>query len=621
MNIRTKDILDCLPLLASALGDKYGIEVRIGGDKACTDGRIIHLPGLPLDDDKELIKEVKGYIDHEAAHIRHTDFDAIKRAGLTAVEKHIMNSIEDWRVEGELCRLYPGCRRNLDELIRKYFVEGDEGAGENPALSVLNYILLTIRSWNVEEVKKTLGKIADSIEASYPGLLAGLDSLLDRIGGHCPDTRAAIDHAKDIAAYIGQWEKANIQEGNGTNKNGREAAGPKADNQARHSAASKSNMSDKDEAAKEEEGGSENAATSASQKAENPLQTRTGSDNPVPESHKDGQAMRNDGQMSDMSDKKTEYEDGNENIFSGEVGASQGEADVDAGLFEKMGSALADGGLAGLGEKLANELMEKSEPCHKKGLELAVATDVWSKRLGQDEKRDAMRGCNALRQRLCALLQARSLCGRYLGRNGCLETRALYRLSIGNARVFAKRSERPGLETAVHILLDRSISMAGKPICVARQASYALARALSGIKGVNIAVSAFPAYIGKDSSLAVIPIVRHGEMARDNFGMDASGGTPLAGALWWVIHTLQAQKETRKLIIIITDGAPDDFPSARQAIVKAEKLGMDVFAIGILTDSVAGLVGRNGQTIKNVDDLPAAMFDLLSNVLPGGRIK
>jgi len=38
-HIRNKDVLRCLPLLASVLGDQYGVEVRIGGDRAATNGR------------------------------------------------------------------------------------------------------------------------------------------------------------------------------------------------------------------------------------------------------------------------------------------------------------------------------------------------------------------------------------------------------------------------------------------------------------------------------------------------------------------------------------------------------------------------------------------------------
>lgn len=72
--IRMKDIMKSLPLVASVLGERYGVEVRIGGDSAFTNGRVIQLPSLPHDSDEGVLALARGFLDHEAAHIRHTDF-------------------------------------------------------------------------------------------------------------------------------------------------------------------------------------------------------------------------------------------------------------------------------------------------------------------------------------------------------------------------------------------------------------------------------------------------------------------------------------------------------------------------------------------------------------------
>ena len=57
--LKQKDIMDCLPLLASVLGNQYGVTVEIGGSEAYTDGKTIHLPALPLDSEPELITMIK----------------------------------------------------------------------------------------------------------------------------------------------------------------------------------------------------------------------------------------------------------------------------------------------------------------------------------------------------------------------------------------------------------------------------------------------------------------------------------------------------------------------------------------------------------------------------------
>lgn len=117
-----------LPLVASVLGDKYGVNVIVGGDQACTDGKTIYLPRLPLDTDSTLLSLAKGFLDHEAAHIRHTDFAALKAAKFTPFEKHIWNIIEDWRVENQLIRIFPGCRPHFRWLIEYHFGEDAETA-------------------------------------------------------------------------------------------------------------------------------------------------------------------------------------------------------------------------------------------------------------------------------------------------------------------------------------------------------------------------------------------------------------------------------------------------------------------------------------------------------------
>ena len=95
--IRTKDIMSCLPLLACILGKQYNITVEIGGTQAYTDGRTIHIPALKMDTDDIFIKMTRSYLDHEAAHIRYTDFQLLQQANLRRLQFHIFNIIEDWR--------------------------------------------------------------------------------------------------------------------------------------------------------------------------------------------------------------------------------------------------------------------------------------------------------------------------------------------------------------------------------------------------------------------------------------------------------------------------------------------------------------------------------------------
>ena len=142
MNIETYN--RSLPLLAAALSDQRGIRVEVGGDKAYTDGKTIHLPCLPLDADESLLGAARGYIDHESAHVLFSDFGVLERVTLTPIEKHFANAIEDVRIESLMSERFPGCAGNFRETAR--YVLLDKGTtATDPALAAVNYVLYRLR--------------------------------------------------------------------------------------------------------------------------------------------------------------------------------------------------------------------------------------------------------------------------------------------------------------------------------------------------------------------------------------------------------------------------------------------------------------------------------------------
>ena len=231
--IKNKDVINCLPLLASVLGDRYGVQVQIGGHEACTNGKIIRIPSLPIDCGKTALALAKGYIDHESAHIRHSDFGVIRQPGLDKSTLYLCNAIEDWRVERRISAIYPGCRQNLDWLIRRFFVEEEDArAGEkSPALGVLSYVLLTVRSWDVTEVNGPRTRTRAQVEKAYPGLAEKLDAVLDRVRYDCPDTADALEAARKLVEIIRTFqpeEPEKEQQGGGHKQNGKKQGGQQA---------------------------------------------------------------------------------------------------------------------------------------------------------------------------------------------------------------------------------------------------------------------------------------------------------------------------------------------------------------------------------------------------------
>ena len=132
----------------------------------------------------------------------------LKGMRLTPVEKYLWNAIEDWRVEHEIIKRYPGCREHFIWLIRHFFLKDteEEKAGENdsPAFSVLNYVLLTLRSWDVPELFYRCEKEADILEKHWPGLRSSIDAIMRDIPARCRSTQDSLDFAQNILRLIEQ---------------------------------------------------------------------------------------------------------------------------------------------------------------------------------------------------------------------------------------------------------------------------------------------------------------------------------------------------------------------------------------------------------------------------------
>lgn len=563
--IRNRDILNCLPLLASALGDRYGVQVRIGGSKAFTDGKIIHLPSLPLDCGKTAIAMAKGYIDHESAHIRFTDFDCFRKIAGQPVVRQFCNFIEDWRVEKRLSELYPGCKANLAWLIRHVFLEEQKAGEENPAFSVLNHVLLTVRSWDVAELKTPLAELSMGIEKAFPGLLAQIDNVLSRVRLNCSDTLAAMTYAIELAEILKAYVHLNLTdfENDEAQQSQLGLVGDSNDN-----ADTGSQDGENQESVEKTAGKKEGAQT----KQNNSLNSQIEADCGASSSH-----------INDVNDLKS--------------------------LFTKSGDELP----GSLGELLAERLQENACDSDGHGLTVARSFERSLEPLPLEEKLAALECSNALRQRLAGLLQAQEYKSATLSRRGRLATDRLYRLSTGNPKIFRKEAIANGLSVAAHILLDASYSMEGEAIMLARQACFAAAKALYSIKGVSPAVTVFPA----NSEGGVYSVLKHGENLTDRFKVEACGGTPLAPALWWVAQDLYPLSETRKIIVVVTDGVPENPDAVEAAIKRITALGIELYGIGIEMQGVKRFF-RNNRVITGLAELAPAIFGLLQNTLLRG---
>lgn len=525
-----------LPLIASMLGNKLGVKVDIGNrENVCTDGNTIYLPALPVDADEELYYLVNSFIDHESAHIRFTDFQILDNANMSPFEKHIWNSIEDWRIEHELVKRYPGCREHFNWLIRHVFKTKDNGkAGDNPpAFSVLNYILLTLRSWDVPELKTECAEEALVIENHWPGLQGKLDNILNQLPDNCHSTGDSIEYARKIVALLEEVDDSTPQ----------------------------SSQEQSDNSSSQEE--TEKSAQLLPAATQNARQENTSS-----------QAAR--GSL--------------DRLLNGT------EEDLPQLFDEQLAEALNS--------------IRKNNPY--RGTRIAVEGQLEIHPLPENLRLESLSASRALRTRLQALMQARTLRRTAPGRYGRLDGRLLHRLSVQNPRVFLRREEKPGINTAVHILLDISASMHDS-IRLATSACYAVASALSGIPGINVGVTAFPAHT-PDNIPAVCPLVQHGQRVGIDFDVPAAGVTPLAEALWWTAGQMVPLKECRKILLLVTDGLPDNPEKVTEALLLLKQFGIKPVGIAICSPALADILPIQAE-VNNLNELAGAMFDILHTLL------
>lgn len=534
-------IIKSLPLLASILGRKYGVQVRIGGDKAFTNGNIIQLPSLPLGCDEDLLGLIRGYVDHEAAHIRDTDFDALKTANLTPLEKHIWNTIEDWRVENVLAAIYPGCRENFQWLIKHFFLpkpvkRKSKSPPADPAMLILEWLLITVRSWDVTDLSAERDFLRASVEIYYPGLTHELEPVLRLIPKNCSSTLEAFGFACGITDIIRKYahfmEQQQSQAGQG--------------------------------------------ATSIS----------LGS--------------------SDQPDVKVDPAQALQSL-------------------QNMLSAGLDAFPDGLGEQLC-QLLSSTRKQGVDRVQVAVATRKSTQPLSEDDINDSRQATTALRTRLQALMQSTHSFRNHSGYVGALDTRKLHTLAAGNTKIFLRKGEKMGVNTAIHILLDTSGSMNGNPIVLASKACFAVVSALNSIKGINVGVTAFPGSRTQDLPSqqghwqTVAPILLHGQKLHNQFSIGTGGSTPMDTALWWVLQQLHPMTEPRKMVLLITDGEPDEQEPTLTAIRVIKGFGLEVYGIVIKTMSIQTLLpGRGSKVINDISELAPFMFEILHDALIGGH--
>jgi Mg-chelatase subunit ChlD len=627
--MRRTTLLNALPIVASALGRKYGVAVEIGGRDAMTNGHKIILPALPLDDQKAALLAY-GYLDHEAGHVRLTDF-ADAQPDLTAASplKHqLWNIFEDIRIEQAMGQMFPGCRINLDRLTRQLVADGifEVPSEAQPVKVLQSYLLYTLRSSVLGQQALTpLALICEDLLSRLFSLelRVRLSMILGKVSG-LRSTRDALRLADEVIELLEQELQAPEHSGMG------DQAQDSSNNEERApcSGSSSAESGPPDTGKGHEENSASGRESSGAQGIEDqPRRSQADEESP------------NDTPPSGSSEETTENDElETSSSINGNFGGPNQDANPAPAVRDEMTGA---GGLVrriatderalrqilttdpskfapDFGSVLSQQLQKscaKSNDHHSKNVRVALVEPPpeGTPAQGQALITEVKNQTRALLTRLEALVQAfrqersrLSLCGKHI------DTRELHRLAVSDLRVFSTLRRRQTVNTAVQIVLDASSSMKDSRIEVARRSALSAALALQSIPGTAVNCAAF----AKKHHVTVLTCFgeRVEPTASRYAAIEAEGGTPMAEALWWCATALLFRQEERKVLLVITDGEPNDRNAARDIIQRYLNSGIEAIGLGIELPLIEDLFPTS-QIIHSVQQLPKALFGLLEQAL------
>ncbi|NKC01819.1 MAG: hypothetical protein GKR90_25420 [Pseudomonadales bacterium] len=198
--------------------------------------------------------------------------------------------------------------------------------------------------------------------------------------------------------------------------------------------------------------------------------------------------------------------------------------------------------------------------------------------------------------------------------------RDVHRIALDDPRIFRRKVRQPAVNTAVVELKDVSSSMRDR-ILIANDATLATSLALSEVKNVEHSVAAFPAKERGESIEVVKDFDESTSRVSSRFNTSAHGGTPMAEALLWAGWQLSKRREHRKIIVVSTDGHPDDAdsstgecPVTKSVIEHLRTSGIEIHGLMIDTTDKYNLFDSS-RTITHISELTSAYVELFERVL------
>jgi len=666
---------------SAVFGRKSDVRVVFKGEDAMTDGSTIILPAITHGKDisDEAMQVLRGYTDHEAGHVRHSDMPFILDFNTKCIEqnnmllKSLANALEDIWLEKRVRAEYPGAEANIKataDAVNREFLEAfgsgriDEAQVQDPL-----FIAPVAITWGGR-----LPYVGETCESCLDILPDALRERLDVWVGRVDD---CVD-SRDVCALALEIEKelrdSDTERSEGSRSEAVEAPTDKSSGSGDERSDSPSDapppMSGESESGSEGDAeGDAEGASGDSPASEGEGGSEGDSEGGSDDERSEGDGERSDGERSELSRSEGSGDEAKE----GEAGDGEDERrDVlehvrsvaspdkvyEAEMRAAVETMLHEEGLDRGGDEYLPYSTEEDRCHHRSNRRTAIGRKL-SKHAKEgageyDRRLAAMQGdVNAVRRQLERALMAKMNRDWDYGReDGRLDARRFTAAVAGRPNVFKQRMPRPEIDTAVSILVDLSGSMGcGVPTRgeVARDCAIALAEAIDRA-GVAYEVLGFAntKFIGdadkamrsgrgysRIQTLDLQVFKAFDERLVQTKGVLANihefvGGDNTDGEfLMLAAKRLMERQERRRILLTLSDGQPAAARSSRadpmvhhkhleKVIKDLQSWDFELAGIGIETRDVERFYPRS-VVVSNLSDLASTGVGVLSDLLLGQR--
>jgi Mg-chelatase subunit ChlD len=214
--------------------------------------------------------------------------------------------------------------------------------------------------------------------------------------------------------------------------------------------------------------------------------------------------------------------------------------------------------------------------------------------------------------------------------SGRLDRRALARMRTGATDVFSRREDTPGIDTALMLLIDGSISMnymvdqTNRRMDVAQTAAWHIARAAESANA-KVCVASFHTIKDRRGDWimgADVKVIKPWEIAMADRAAhlaaeQPNGGTPLSPAIMQAARMLADVSATRHILMVLTDGECDfGADGVTRACALATDMGVETVGIGMDCPSVtAAFPPRYSVNVENLHQLATTGLGVLVQML------